>query len=208
MGINQQLKELYSSKWDKLINNGNEQIKSFLISKAEIIDIDKDIYQIIGLQCQKCKDFRKIPANPLLLKVNEEEYENSDLKVMIFGQETYGWHRFGTKLSEEMDKYMNFFNYKSENIAAYKGSQKSSFWKAFKWFRKNINKHFDDKNIYYLWNNISKIGSYMNETGVPKNIRELERNFFNHIIVEELKILKPDIVIFFIGNRDGEETMI
>ena len=31
-------------------------------------------------------------THPLLIKVNEEKYLGSDIKVMIFGQETDGWH--------------------------------------------------------------------------------------------------------------------
>ncbi len=140
-----------------------------------------------------------IPTNPLLLKVDEEEFEKSDIKVMIFGQETWGWHEFSTPIEEGMNKYESFFI--KENF--YKRHKKSAFWKAFKFFKSNLKRHFDDKSVTFVWNNISKIGKNNGKTGVTKEIRELEQNYFN-VIKEELEILKPDIVIFLTGNRNKD----
>jgi len=139
------------------------------------------------------------PTNPLLLKVNEEKYNNSDIKVMIFGQETWGWHKFGTSIEEGMDRYYNFFI--EEQF--YKGYGKSAFWKGFNYFKKEINTIFKDKEITYIWNNISKIGRNDGKTGVTTKIKNLERQSFN-VIKQELEILKPDIIIFFIGNRTND----
>ena len=57
MHVNERLENLYSDKWQQLIENGKE----------------------------------KEAANPLLIKVSNS-YIEADLKVMIFGQETYGWN--------------------------------------------------------------------------------------------------------------------
>lgn len=138
------------------------------------------------------------PANPLLLKIIEEEYEQADLKVMIFGQETWGWHEFSTSIEEGMNRYENFF---VTNFT--QGKKKGAFRQAFNYFKTELNNHFKDKKIYYVWNNISKIGRNDKKTGVTTDIRNLERNHFN-VIAKEVSILKPDIIIFLTGNRDDD----
>lgn len=68
-----------------------------------------------------------VPANPLLIKVDEKIYNQSDLKVMIFGQETWGWHKFSTTIDDGMNGYEKFFI----NKKFYEGYKKSAFWKGF-----------------------------------------------------------------------------
>lgn len=138
-------------------------------------------------------------ANPLILKVNEEVFAESDLKVMVFGQETWNWHNFSTSIEDGMNRYESFFI----DEIFYQGYKKSAFWKGFNFFKDSINNHFKDKKVTYIWNNISKIGQNNGKTGVTKELRDLERAYFS-VIKEELLILKPDIVIFFTGNRDGD----
>lgn len=174
MSKNEELETLYNKYWEQLIKNGNKVI--------EETDIE-----------------RNHPANPLLLKVDEKKYASSDLKVMIFGQETRGWlENFGLSIKEGMDRYENF--YVNENF--YDGRKKSVYWKAFDFFKEEISKHHSDKEIIFIWNNISKIGRHK-ATGITKDIRALERKYFP-VVSEEVKILKPDIVVFFTGNRNGD----
>ena len=57
--------------------------------------------------------------------------------------------------------------------------------------------------IEYLWNNVSKIGrggkKFGQCCGKPTSeIREIESKFFN-VVRDEIKLLKPDIVIFLTG---------
>jgi len=84
MSKNKELKELYIKYWDQLVMNGNNIFK------------DKSI-------------IKNKPTNPLFLKVNEDEFETSDLKVMIFGQETWGWNQFGVSVEEGMNRYESFY---------------------------------------------------------------------------------------------------
>jgi hypothetical protein len=136
-------------------------------------------------------------SSPLLIKVNEEKYNNSDLKIMIIGQETFGWHgEFG---SENIDKLMiGYDNYLTNNL---RGKNKRVFWKAFHYFEKELNTFHHDKSTYYIWNNLIKISKY-EDKGMTNKIRNFERNNFS-VILDEIKILKPDVVIFFTGpNRD------
>ncbi len=189
--MNNQLKELYSRDWSELLQNAEG----------------------------------KKAASPLLIKVREE-YQKSDIKVMICGQETYGWN--GNIGSKDIDFLMNdyeaylyedqdYFNtnkaYTDDDYSKgrrLKKKQSRVFWskKNYKYFEKELTKYFkaEDKTIAFVWNNLSKIGNsgeYKNGKGkATKSVCELERKYFN-IFVQELKILKPNIIIFTTGSRDG-----
>ncbi len=165
MSINMKLEQLYKKYWVNL----QKSSKSFI---------------------ENTEGSTNHPANPFLLKINEEEYDKADLKVMIFGQETLGWKGdFGKSIDTLMDYYSGLDLY-----------NKSSFKIGFKFFEEEIKKKYSDKKVVFVWNNISKIGR--NEaTGITKEIRDIERTFFP-VLKEEVEILNPDIVVFFTGNRD------
>ncbi len=139
-------------------------------------------------------------ANPLLIKV-DQAYIDSDIKVIIIGQETDGW--FGQlnegEMSVEklMEAYSGYFNQRADH-------GKRAFWnrKNYRYFEDEITKYYHDKNVSFIWNNISKIGS--DGRGKPgSSIENLERNHFN-IFLREFEILKPDIAIFTTGStRDS-----
>ena len=174
MSMNNKLEVLYKKYWNNFIEKGKLlNIKNELEEKEQLV-------------------------NPLLLKIDENKYCNADIKVMIYGQETWGWHRLGTSVEDEMNHYLRFFI----DDEVWKSKKKSSFWKAFKFFQYELNQYYSDKKIVYIWNNISKVGRKKGK-GVTADIRELERNTFS-IILEEIKILNPDIVIFLTGNRNDD----
>ncbi|KIM02991.1 MAG: hypothetical protein KN64_13340 [Sulfurovum sp. AS07-7] len=129
--------------------------------------------------------------------MDEEAYESSDIKVMIFGQETYGWcGGFGKSICYCMKAYEEYFTKEG-----YKKNQ-HSFFRGIDFFKDELNNACPDKKIYYIWNNISKVGRY-EAKGVTQEIRDLERTTFP-VIQEEMEILKPDIVIFLSGNREDD----
>ena len=140
-------------------------------------------------------------ANPFILSFDNAKYESADIRVMIFGQETKGWlNKDG--LLETVDeaslRYHSFFCL--ENF--YKGYGVSSFWKAFRFFSKEIQSANPDKEIYFSWNNINKIGKFEG-TGTDLEVEKIEREFFS-VIKSEVELFKPDIVIFLTGpNRDS-----
>lgn len=140
-------------------------------------------------------------ANPLLLSFDNARYESADIRVMIFGQETKGWLNKNGLLDNVDDassRYHNFFclgNF-------YKGYGRSSFWKAFRFFSKEIQNANPDKNIYFSWNNINKIGKFEG-AGIDSEVEKIEREFFS-VIKSEVDLFKPDIVIFLTGpSRDS-----
>lgn len=150
-------------------------------------------------------------AHPLLIKVRDE-YEQSDIKIMICGQETDGWNgEFGNIDSKDkdidflMDDYEAYFyndkDYKHHYKGRLKRKNKRSFWnrKNFKYFQENL-KDFEDKKIAFIWNNLSKIGNSTNRGKATKEVQKLEEKHFK-LFDEELKILCPDIIIFRTGKR-------
>lgn len=122
-------------------------------------------------------------TNPFLISFDEELLNKSDLKVMIFGQETKGWgDRFGILGTPEaaVAMYDAFLCQKK----FYGGYGKSSFWKAFRYFEKQLQKAHPEKSIYFSWNNISKIGKANGKTGVSKETRAVERETFSVVASE------------------------
>lgn len=78
-GVNVQLKELYSQKW-----NGISKLLNELNSNGEGAPV----------------------SNPLLIKLqNPVEYQDADFKLMIIGQETNGWGKFYNDLDKISDEY-------------------------------------------------------------------------------------------------------
>jgi len=136
-------------------------------------------------------------AYPLLIKVSDD-YKNADIRVMIVGQETDGWGG----LLEENDKSITelqtaYFEYLYKN----KRKNRRPFWnrKNFKYYKEQIIKKFPNCKVSFIWSNVSKIGK--TSRGEPtKKIASLESNFFN-VFEDELKILKPNIIIFSTGDR-------
>ena len=144
-------------------------------------------------------------SDPLLLSV-DERYLSARTKIMVVGQETHKWEWH--KNDEEKDPgypiTMPLSEYVSILMARYqrkhwgKVFKASSFWKAADQIYENLNDYPGRPDIGYLWNNIDKVdcnGGPLSEM-TRKNVWDC---FF--VLKEELKIIKPDIVIFFIGQR-------
>ncbi|QFQ78530.1 hypothetical protein [Vibrio harveyi] len=143
-------------------------------------------------------------SNPLLIKV-DQTYIDSDVKVMIIGQETDGWCGQLNAGDATVENLMNeYFNYFHQISGSGKNRGKRAFWnrKNFRFFQEKLTEHFSNKTVSFIWNNISKIGN--DGRGKPSpSIRKLEREYFN-ILAEEFSILRPDIVIFTTGStRDS-----
>lgn len=173
-GINKQLKELYESKWDdfsKKINGINNDVLS-----------------------------QEISTNPLLLRIDEQEYLNSDIKIMIFGQETNDWDLdFKNDVEHCLIMYNDFFN--TKNCFSKKNKP---FWTGYQKFISKLNDASSGKRISSVWNNVIKIGIKGKKGKPNKSIYDIERNFFN-IIKDEIQILKPDVLLFLSGPNYDEE---
>ncbi|MEC5343080.1 hypothetical protein ABRZ24_10810 [Brenneria populi] len=138
------------------------------------------------------------PTNPLLLCFNEAEFLQANKRILICGQETWGWGAFGATVEDCMAGYRRFFI----DGAFYDGYGVSAFWKAFRFFESQLVRILGGQQLQFIWQNLAKIGRNDGKTGVTDEIRTLERAYFP-VFKAEMKLLKPDIVLFLTGpDRD------
>ncbi len=132
-------------------------------------------------------------TNPLLIKVNEE-WEKADYKIMIIGQETNGWcHECGENqnFTPNIDKSLEVYGEFYLNKIGYK----SPFWNEFRRIKRGLS---SDKKIEFCWNNVIKIGRV--GVGNSPKINKIKEEFFN-VLLNEIEILKPNIIILFTGPK-------
>lgn len=122
-------------------------------------------------------------SRPLLISPNSE-YQNQNIKILIVGQETHGWGCFSDDIEAGMKLY-EVFNLGEENCA-------SPFW--------NVTRKVEDilvgTKFSCAWTNLNKydVGAERPSGDHLNAISSLD-----HILIDEIKILRPDIVIFFTG---------
>ena len=162
--LNEQLKNLYSKNWDVLLEK-----------------LDSDENPIAG-------------CFPLVIKINEEKYKNSDFKLMVFGKETNGWDEGDGTLDSVLETYYKFTDSQGEFNVDYR----SFFWDRVKDFHRTL-KVKSNKNIYLIYNNLLKIGK-LDSGRPPKYITDMERKYFS-VIEDEIKILRPDLLLFLSGEN-------
>lgn len=168
MDTNTRLQELYNSKYQQLSDN--------------IMRYNSSV-----------SNLNNRASNPLMLKINED-WQNADVKVMIFGQENNFWGGecdnggavFCGKVNEVIDIYETFYLNKKRKYGPY--------WNEF---NRIINKTTTrEKKVAFLWNNIVKIGRL--GMGCVPAIHKITNEDFN-VIAAEIRILKPNILIFLTG---------
>ena len=127
-------------------------------------------------------------AMPFLIAPTNEYY-NSDKRIMIIGQETNRWggEMYGKYEIQTPENLMNL----NDIFVNIDSGYKSPFWN----FINDLQKLISD--IKIVVNNIVKIGK-KHGRGCDDNINNLTLQHFN-ILSEEIKILKPDILIFLTG---------
>lgn len=143
---------------------------------------------------------------------NEEWYTNADLKVMLFGRETHiwGWDDESSVSDGCVEHYEEFYgnNYREVREGDVRGTFflkediKSPFIKIglnglMSIIVEMLQKTYPNKRAAFLWNNISKLSS-TDGTSVKLNVHEYERKYF-HVIPDEVRLLKPDVVVFLTG---------
>jgi hypothetical protein len=109
---------------------------------------------------------------------------------MLFGQETNGWQDdLGYDPEKTMERYDRFWIEKKSNF-----SRRGVFLQVLNSFQKMLG----TDEFSCIWNNIIKIGK-KDESGLPPEyIINWQEEWFN-VIAEEVKILRPDLIIFFTG---------
>jgi hypothetical protein len=141
------------------------------------------------------KILEKKATNPFLISIpdNCDTYKN---RIMIFGQETNGWcnecgnnSEYSNSIEKSLAIYREF--YLEGGIEKYSGP----FWNEFKRIKNELLK---EKNALFLWNNINKIGKI--GKGNIQEINDIQFNYFQ-IIKEEIRLFKPNIMIFLTGPQ-------
>jgi len=120
-------------------------------------------------------------SQPILMKV-PERYINSSTKIMIIGQQTFGWGAGG--ICELLKCYENF------NLGEKYYS--SPFWDIIR----KIEIIFQNQPYSCVWTNINKCD--YNNNRPPMEIENKISTSFP-VLKHEIEILNPDVIIFFTG---------
>lgn len=126
---------------------------------------------------------------PLLMHVFSE-YVKAKVKILFVGQETFGW---GGKLndSDKLNTSSLTELYKKFKFAIDSKKRNSPFWRFLHDFNNKMNPNGNEGG--FLWTNLSKTDH--NKT-TPKKELQCKAISGYLLLREELKIIKPDIVIF------------
>ena len=126
---------------------------------------------------------------PILLHAFPD-YFNSKYKILFVGKETYNWYG---KISEQEKYNVKFLvgRYQEFEFAKCYHGKNSPFWRLLHAFNKEINLY--TSNTGFLWTNFSKTDH--NKTTPTKELQK-KANKGYHLLKDEIKIIKPDIVIF------------
>ncbi len=173
ISINQKLEELYVSKWENLKNYLNEIVEN--------------------------ENYTIKPTNPLLLKHRDcEAYENSEIRLMIIGQETNDWGGCFHKEVDDMDEIIEIYTdfYSGYNFENHRGFFKNHFNS----FLKLVKNKYPEKTISCFWNNVIKVGKANDKNIPPQYILELEQKYFS-VLKDEIEIIKPNVILFYTGHN-------
>ena len=147
--------------------------------------------ELLSLYTNRQKDFKKVVeafpeddlAGPLLMSPNPDYYTSTN-KLLIIGQETNGWSYHINDLEKQMQQYEKF-NVGIEYYA-------SPFWNI----TRKVEDALDNKPHSCAWTNLNKFDL---DAGRPHGKYKTAISELDDILLSELKILKPDICLFYTG---------
>lgn len=205
--LSEQLTELYrkEGKWEGLM----EQLEANGLKDRLQCPFLISLYRS-GLKGEEEREKAKKADPSWYLKKetpeHEEWYTKADIKIMFFGKEPHRWEK-GMEVGDLMAAYEDFLDdkYVVEGSSGYFSEDEIKNSLIFKFaingimlcMRDDVLQPYPGKRVSMIWNNISKL-STLEGKPVNKQVHEIERNYF-HVIPEEVRILKPDILIFFTG---------
>jgi hypothetical protein len=122
-------------------------------------------------------------AGPFLMSPNEI-YTRQQKRLLVVGQETYGWDYHVDDLEKQMAVYESF------NVGEHYYS--SPFWNVTRKMERAIG-----GDLYSCaWTNLSK---YDLDGGRPYGVYEEAISQLDFILVDEIKIVEPSVCVFFTG---------
>lgn len=135
--------------------------------------------------------FKVEAAFPFLITASDR-YISCSRKVMFVGQETQGWDTEDSTIDGICKMYDGFVNARCYRYVETSDSiYKSPYWN----FQRRILKL--NPSVGFISNNIVKIGKKHN-AGCSDSIDNLAHEYFP-VFMEELRILKPDVIVFLTG---------
>lgn len=168
-------------------------------------------------------DLPKRLSAPLCLCV-PERWKNSNVRVLLVGQETLGWNfEPGWYYDWPYDAIANWrdfevvsdsvramiHGYKSFEFSRYQpGNYRSPFWRAYREFRRALGEQKDGMDTSVLWTNLFRMsldeGSVI-KGGSPEEISQLTEAS-REVFCAEVSILDPTAIVFFTGP-DYNDTL-
>jgi len=137
---------------------------------------------------------------PLLIHAFEE-YQESNNKIMVIGQETNGW-------IGDLDFTLSSHDIVVKSIEHYKEFElgnnyyNSPFWRFCKKAKSVLTKSSNLKEI--VWTNLSKFD--VDESTPNKDIRNRNKKGYA-LLKKEISIFKPDIILFLTSWKNDEVLM-
>jgi hypothetical protein len=153
--------------------------------------------ELLELYCRKISDFQYIQDNckddnisgPLLMSPSEN-YAKQIFPFFAIGQETNGWNVFSDVISKEELKKLIYI-YEDFNVGKH---HHSAFWNTIR----EIETALGNESCSCAWTNISK---YDQNNVRPDADHEKLFSIVDNLLIDELKIIKPKICIFFISYQ-------
>ena len=152
--------------------------------------------QLLSLYSRRTNEFKHIVetfpnvdlAGPLLMSPNKK-YETQSKRLLIIGQQTNGWSYHISDVKKQMGTYEGF------NLGV--NYYASPFWNI----TRKLEKAIGIEEYSCAWTNINKFDL---NSGKPYGEYEEEIRKVDDLLINEIKILNPDICVFFTGpSFDG-----
>lgn len=160
------------------------------------MEINQRLKSVYENYLVELKSLSKEQANkfsyPLLMKAFSD-YEKVKHKVLYVGKETYGWIDTMSNAQNLTADYL-MDSYEEFEFAKYYHGRNSPFWRFVRTCHNKLNS--DDFPNGLLWTNFSKCDS--NGTTPDYGLQKMNDKGFD-LILDEIQIIKPDIVIFITG---------
>ena len=213
--LSEQLTRLYECKWNGLM----EQLEANGLRDKLQCPFLISLY-LSGQEREEREKAQATDADWYAKKADakhEEWYTKADIKIMFFGREPNWWVRYDEEDEDPADvgKVMAVYedylddNYNVTDAHFYKEGidHRNRFLllgvNGIMSGIRDLLKDFPGKRVSLIWNEISKLSKRKGEGGEAVNAFEhdIEKRCF-HVIPEEIKILKPDIIVFLTGPKE------
>ncbi|WP_439516799.1 hypothetical protein [Sediminibacterium sp.] len=143
-------------------------------------------------------DFDNEIDGPLIMNAWEEDYLNSQIKLLFIGQECDEW------IGETIDKFEDLKN-RYVDFKLSKNGTRTTFWQYVYYVNSILNPSNKDGNNF-LWTNVSKFCMW-NGKPLDWTTHKATVKHFN-CLKEEIKIVNPDVVLFFSGPNYDDKIKI